>query len=576
MVVLEQNEIVEFCNLANSLSETFVHSFVRGIPCGDLVFTEVVDPQLVPEAMVREPEHPVTHDVVIPRVRVGIYVEHVNGIAEQVTERICFTGMNGCPIGFGCGGRDPDRALTERPGDGVHRSRQAAGAPLRLEAPLGLNERDGATIGSEDDSDAFFHHPYRSIRAPRRFRGILFAVSMPRPPRLPLSERLRRVGIAAWAIIGVLVLLYLALRALLYIRVIFAPLGLAILIILLLNPLITRLEQRRVPRSIATLLAYVVVLGSFTLILVITIPYVAEQVDQFSDQWPEFRDKTVSFVDDAAAEIEDRFGINVDTTAVDCLLPESERTPTERECDEATRAVRETITDRLGSFTEIGRSLLEILLVFVLAPLIALYVLIDLPQIKRDVLALIPESHRDEAIDLGAKIYRAFSGFLRGQVFVAFIVFVLSALGFLLIGLPFWLLIGAIAGFFNLVPLIGPFIGGALGFLVGTLTSGVELGLKAAVVELIVQQLDNHIISPNVMKRTVQLHPATVMLALLAGGALAGFWGVLLGVPAVAVAKLLLGHLWATRVLGVEPSPFAHTRLAGAPPDVVPPEDESG
>jgi predicted PurR-regulated permease PerM len=64
------------------------------------------------------------------------------------------------------------------------------------------------------------------------------------------------------------------------------------------------------------------------------------------------------------------------------------------------------------------------------------------------------------------------------------------------------------------------------------------------------------------------------MLALLAGGALAGFWGVLLGVPAVAVMKLVLSHLWATRVLGVEPSPFARTHATS--PSVVPEPEEPG
>jgi len=117
--------------------------------------------------------------------------------------------------------------------------------------------------------------------------------------------------------------------------------------------------------------------------------------------------------------------------------------------------------------------------------------------------------------------------------------------------------IGAIAGFFNLIPLVGPFIGGGIGFVIGTVYGGVGLGIKAAVVEVIVQQIDNHFLSPNVMKRTVRIHPVTVMLSLLAGGALAGFWGVLLAVPAVAVGKLVLGHLWATRVLGAEVGPYS-------------------
>jgi len=164
-------------------------------------------------------------------------------------------------------------------------------------------------------------------------------------------------------------------------------------------------------------------------------------------------------------------------------------------------------------------------------------------------------------------------GFFRGQLFVALMVGALSAFGFWIIDLPFWLVIGAIAGFFNLVPLVGPFIGGAIGFLVGTVTGGVGLGLRAALVELVVQQLDNHIVSPMVMRRTVQLHPATVVLALLAGGTLAGFWGVLLGVPAVAVAKILLGHVWITRVLGERVTPFARAASEREPPSVVPPDD---
>jgi predicted PurR-regulated permease PerM len=145
----------------------------------------------------------------------------------------------------------------------------------------------------------------------------------------------------------------------------------------------------------------------------------------------------------------------------------------------------------------------------------------------------------------------------------------MSAIGFGIIGLPFWFVIGAIAGFFNLIPLVGPFIGGALGFIIGTVYGGVGLGLKAALVELIVQQIDNHFLSPNVMKRTVQVHPVTVMLSLLAGGALAGFWGVLLAVPTVAVVKLVLGHLWETRILGAEVSPYGGGKGGRDAPSVI-------
>lgn len=405
------------------------------------------------------------------------------------------------------------------------------------------------------------------------------AVSTPAPPRLPAGERLRRAGIAAWSVIGILIVVAIALWLLYEIRVIFPPLVLALLIIYLLNPIVTRLHERGVRRSVAAVLAYVVVLGGLTVLGMILAPGISAQVTNFSQNVPELRADLVETVNDFAAELDDRFGLAIDTEQISCLLgPEGTSVEGEfstAECNRVTREFRESISHHAGQITEIGFSVLEGLLVFILAPLLALYILIDLPQLQRDALNLVPESHRDEFADLGSKIGRAVGGFFRGQLLVALLVGVMSSLGFWIIGLPFWLVIGAIAGFTNLIPLVGPFIGGGLGLIVGTVTEGSGLGLLAALVALIVQQIDNHVISPNVMKRTVQIHPATVMLSLLAGGTIAGFWGVLLGVPAVAVVKLLLAHFWTTRVLGEDVSPHARVGGSHEPPSVVPEPDEN-
>ena len=400
------------------------------------------------------------------------------------------------------------------------------------------------------------------------------------PPRLPTGERLRRAGIAAWSIIGILIVVAIGLWLLYEIRVIFPPLVLALLIIYLLNPIVTRLQQRGVRRSVGAVLAYVVVLGGLTVLGMALAPFVSEQVTNFSQNLPELREDLVDTINDFARGVDDRFGIEIDTQQISCLLG-TEGTSvagefSTAECDEVTREFRERISHHAGRITEIGFSVLEGLLVFILAPLLALYILIDLPQLQRDALNLVPESHREEFADLGSKIGRAVGGFFRGQLFVALVVGIMSSFGFWLIGLPFWLVIGAIAGFTNLIPLVGPFIGGGLGLVVGTITEGAGLGFGAAVVALIVQQIDNHVISPNVMKRTVQLHPATVMLSLLAGGTLAGFWGILLAVPAVAVVKLLLAHFWTTRVLGEDVSPHARVGGTQEAPPVVPPDGEPG
>ena len=108
-----------------------------------------------------------------------------------------------------------------------------------------------------------------------------------------------------------------------------------------------------------------------------------------------------------------------------------------------------------------------------------------------------------------------------------------------------------IAGLFNMIPLIGPWVGAVPGIVIAFTTGGgTSKAIAVAVVMAIVQQIDNHFISPIVMQRAVKLHPAVVMLALLAGGTLAGFFGLLLAVPATATLKIVCGHVWRHYVLG--------------------------
>ena len=127
----------------------------------------------------------------------------------------------------------------------------------------------------------------------------------------------------------------------------------------------------------------------------------------------------------------------------------------------------------------------------------------------------------------------------------------MASIGMLIIDLPFWLIVGMIAGLFNMIPLIGPWVGAVPGIVIAFTTGGgTSKAIAVAVVMAIVQQIDNHFISPIVMQRAVKLHPAVVMLALLAGGTLAGFFGLLLAVPATATLKIVCGHVWRHYVLG--------------------------
>jgi predicted PurR-regulated permease PerM len=356
--------------------------------------------------------------------------------------------------------------------------------------------------------------------------------SGPVPPKTPVRPGLIRAGYAAWALVGILVLAVFAVWILYQIRAVFPPLVLALAIIFLLNPLVSRLQRIGVGRAISTIGIYLIALTAFAILIAVLTPVLRAQFQDLVAQLPELQ-RNATRLGDRIARL---FGVS---------LEESLSTTLER--------LREQLLSGVGQITRLAEGAAHLAIVLVLAPFIALYILIDLPRLQKSFVAHLPPHYRDEWLVLLERCGQAVGGFFRGQLLVAFIVATLSAVALVIIGVPFWLPLGLLVGFFNLIPLIGPLVGGG----VAVVVAGIDNGLGSAVVTglamVAVQQLDNHLISPNVMGRTLRLHPVTIILALLAGGTIAGLFGMLLAVPGVAVAKILLMHYYATHVLGRPP-----------------------
>ena len=114
----------------------------------------------------------------------------------------------------------------------------------------------------------------------------------------------------------------------------------------------------------------------------------------------------------------------------------------------------------------------------------------------------------------------------------------------------FWLLIGLTAGLLNMVPFIGPFVGGALAGTVGLVIGEPAKALIAVASFWLIQQLDNQLITPLIQRTRVRLAPPVIVLSLLIGGSVAGLLGVLVAVPLASVLRIIAGHIWRTRVLG--------------------------
>jgi len=346
-------------------------------------------------------------------------------------------------------------------------------------------------------------------------------------------ERVRRAGSIAWALVGLAAVIAILAWLSVKVAVIFPPLILAGALVFILNPVISFLHRRHVPRVAGVGLTYLGFLGTVTLIGFVMLPPAKDQAENLSDNWPAIRLKMERWVDDRAESLKgtpfefDRAGL-----------------------DDAVTSNNDSVQQQLERVAKVGVQVFHVILVLILAPIFAFYLLIDLPHLKRTAVGLIPAAARPEVLLLAQRINAAVGGFFRGQLLVAFIVGVLSSIGLRIIDLDFWLLIGMVAGFFNIIPLVGPYIGGVPALVIALTTREPITAVWVVAIMVGVQQIDNHFISPVVMHRAVKLHPVLVMLALLLGGTLGGFFGLLVAVPAAAVLKILVGHLWRIHILG--------------------------
>ena len=383
-------------------------------------------------------------------------------------------------------------------------------------------------------------------------------------------ERIRQAGTVAWAFTGMAVVVALLLFLGWTVRVIWPPLVLAGVIVFLLNPIVTMLQRRRVPRALGTGATYLGVAGVVVIAGLLIAPQARTQWNELAEDWPDLREKVEKWVDDRAEDSRDNdWPVEVPTFAEleDALSNGPDDADTNGDGEISAEERQDRLFENIDNARELGLRVFHVGLIFILAPIIAFYLLVDLPHIRRVAESLIPENRKREALLVGHRLNHAISGYFRGQLLVAAIVGTLASIGLAVIDLPFWLVVGMIAGIFNMIPMVGPWIGAIPGVVIALTTRDFSTALWVVAIMAGVQQIDNHFISPFVMQRAVKLHPAVVMLTLLAGGTLGGFFGLLLAVPTVAVLKVVLGHLWRTYILN---QPLEQEALAFAAMDAQP------
>ncbi len=167
------------------------------------------------------------------------------------------------------------------------------------------------------------------------------------------------------------------------------------------------------------------------------------------------------------------------------------------------------------------------------------YLTIDREGIEKFLRAILPLSHEEQAIAIYYRVRRRFGLWLKGQVVLMLVIATVVFAGLWLLGVPYALVIALLAGLLEIVPYVGPIFAGTIAFLLG-LSESLSLGVYAALLFIVVQQLENQLFVPLIMKKTVGVNPVVVVVAIILGVKVAGFVGVLIAVPMVVLLEEIL------------------------------------
>jgi len=299
----------------------------------------------------------------------------------------------------------------------------------------------------------------------------------------------------------------------------------------LLNPVVDLLERKGVKRIYSIIMLFLVGAGLITILLVIVIPLLNGQAVSFVNSFPKYgeqlRVKFEQFMDSAGfIQVQEWFNLNPEKL-------------TSNITEQATSILNGTLTS-VGSF--VG-ALKEVILAILTLPFILFYLLKDGKKLPETIVSVLPNKLQPHTKRIMAEMNGQVSSYIRGQIIVSFCIGLLLYIGYLIIGLEYSLVLALVAACTSVIPYLGPAIAITPALVVAMVTSPVML-LKMVVIWTIVQLIEGKFISPQIMGKTLHIHPITIIFVILTAGNLFGLAGIVLAVPGYAVIKVVVIHLF--------------------------------
>ncbi|HAK1106476.1 TPA: AI-2E family transporter, partial [Listeria monocytogenes] len=319
-----------------------------------------------------------------------------------------------------------------------------------------------------------------------------------------------------------------------------APIILAGISYYLFNPIIDWLEKHKWKRGWAIALLYLVIIGLLILLFSFVIPAVKDQIVSLFKSFPGYWDQiTQKFDEFSRSSLFDQIKDKLNTNMSDIMKTLSTKGTS-------------VINSAISSIGSIVGTVTEVVLAIVTTPLVLFYLLKDGKKLPDFLLKMLPVNGRAHTRQVLGEANHQISSYIRGQIIVSLCIGILLFIGYLIIGLPYALTLAIIAACTSIVPYLGPAIAITPAIIIAIVTSPWLL-IKLIIVWCVVQLLEGKFISPQVMGKTLKVHPITILFVILVAGNLFGVLGVIFAVPGYAVLKVIVTHvfIWFKRISGL-------------------------
>jgi len=321
-------------------------------------------------------------------------------------------------------------------------------------------------------------------------------------------------------------------------RPVLVPFILGLILAYLLLPLVHWLERHMpsrlrtwgVARPLSIIVTYLLFVILVAGVIAFVVPVMARQVGNFAERLPTYSIRLQELVDKGLRWYQEN-------------IPDDWKQNIEASLSDIAQGVFTRFRDGLGAMIQSVFNSFNFLVGLVIIPFWLFYVLQDESRVKTGLIQVLHPELRPDIQRLATLIDNVLSAYVRGQLVLCIFVGGLATLALLIIGVPFAPVLGLIAGIFEILPNIGPYLGAIPAILIALATEPVS-AIWVALAFFAIQMIENLILVPRISGKSVQLHPALVMMVLVVGGQLAGLWGMLIAVPVTAIIRDVFLYLY--------------------------------